>query len=59
MFQGALAKAAGMGQTAVSNYEHGEREMSVTIMQRLAKALGISDEELLNADPPDSEGDTP
>lgn len=59
VFQEALANAADVGQTAISNYEQGSRAVSVTILLRLAVALDVSFEDLLNTDPPDSEGGSP
>ena len=59
MFQETLADAAGVGQSAISYYELGQRTMSIKTLRRLAAALDINFQTLLDTDPPDSEGGSP
>lgn len=43
----ALAKAAGISRSALSNYESGQRECPLGVARRLADLLEISTEELI------------
>ena len=46
--QGGLARAAGINQASISNYEAGKRELRVSTMIRIANALNVRIEELLS-----------
>lgn len=49
--QAELAKAAGVSQGTISAYEHGAKEPGASVVARLAKALGVSADELLGVKP--------
>ncbi|MDO7785828.1 helix-turn-helix domain-containing protein [Desulforamulus aquiferis] len=46
--QNQLAKNAGMAQSAVHFIENGKRDPGTRTLQKLAKALGVSEQELLS-----------
>jgi transcriptional regulator with XRE-family HTH domain len=46
--QAGLAQAAGINQASISNYEAGKRELRVSTMIRIADALNVRIDELLD-----------
>ena len=48
MNQKALAKAAGIGEANLSHYIKGQRRMSLPTVSKIAKALDLTDEQILN-----------
>jgi transcriptional regulator with XRE-family HTH domain len=46
--QAGLARAAGIDQASISNYEAGKRDLRVSTMIRIANALSIGVEDLLD-----------
>jgi transcriptional regulator with XRE-family HTH domain len=46
--QAGLAQAAGINQASVSNYEAGKRELRVATLIRIADALNVRIDELLD-----------
>lgn len=49
---GMLAKAAGITSTSITNYEHNRFNAKAENVHKLAKALGISPEQLVYEEPP-------
>lgn len=47
--QGALAKAVGVSQGAVSHWEHGANRPTFEMIPRLASALGVTADEVVSA----------
>jgi transcriptional regulator with XRE-family HTH domain len=45
--QAGLARAAGVDQASISNYEAGKRELRVSTMIRIANALNVRIEDLI------------
>lgn len=52
MTQAELARAIGVSQQAVFAYELGERRISVLILIKIARELGIAVEDLIGISPP-------
>ena len=46
--QAGLARAAGIDQASISNYEAGKRDLRVSTLIRIADALNVRVEDLLN-----------
>jgi len=58
--QTALGDALGLGQTVVASYEIGRRRVPASLLEPLAKALGVSVAELLEVEPdPGKRGPVP
>lgn len=49
--QEALAEKAGLHRTYIGSVERGERNVTVTSLSRIAKALGVRPADLLQAQP--------
>ena len=47
--QAGLARAAGIDQTSISNYEAGKRELRVSTLIRIAHALNVRVEDLITS----------
>ena len=54
MSQETLAKRIGVSQNLISLYEKGEASPKLAIAMRLAKALGVTIEQLVGEDPPNT-----
>lgn len=52
--QAELAQLAGVNRVTISRIERGRMDVGVTTLHRLARALGTSPAELLDADKPDT-----
>jgi len=48
--QAGLARAAGINQASISNYEQGKRDLPVSVLVRIAAALDVDIVEIVNDD---------